>query len=186
MPDVLESIKDRRSVRKYKTSDITDEDLNEILEAVRWSPSWANTQCWEIVVVRDPSIKKELKGCFKSKGNPARDAVEQAPVVIALCSKLKTSGYYKGEVATKFGDWFMFDTGIAAQNLCLAAYAKGLGSVIIGLFDHDMAARVLNVKEGYELVTMIPIGYPEKRPSAPKRKEIKDFVHYDSFQPKPA
>ncbi len=182
MLDILALIKGRRSVRKYRASDITDEDIDNILEAVRWSPSWANTQCWELVVVKDKSIKKALKACFNSKGNPARDAVEQAPVVIALCSKLKTSGYYKGEAATKFGDWFMFDTGIAAQNICLAAHARGIGSVIIGLFDHDKAARVLNVKEGYELVTMIPIGYPEKIPAAPKRKEIREFVHYDSFQ----
>jgi nitroreductase len=57
----------------------------------------------------------------------------------------------------------------------------GLGSVILGLFDHDQAARILNVPEGFELVTLIPVGVPSKIPSAPKRREIKEFTHWDTF-----
>jgi len=75
----------------------------------------------------------------------------------------------------------MFDIGIAAQNLCLRVHDLGLGSVIVGLFDHNKAKEVLGVPEGYEVVVMIPVGYPAKVPSAPKRKEISEFTHYEKF-----
>ncbi|MFW6082088.1 MAG: nitroreductase family protein, partial [Desulfosalsimonas sp.] len=104
-----------------------------------------------------------------------------APVVIAMCARLKDAGYKKGEVTTKFGDWFMFDLGLACQNLSIAAHSLGLGSVIMGLYDHDRAAQVIKVPEGYELVALIPMGYPSKIPSPPKRRTLEEFVRRDSF-----
>ena len=181
MSDLFESIRERRSVRKYEEKDIPEDVLHQVLEAVRWAPSWSNTQCWEIVVIKDTSVKKKLQGSFPPKGNPAFKAIVAAPVLLALCGKLNTSGYYKDMVTTKFGDWFMFDLGLATQTLCLAAHDLGLGTVITGLFDHDKAREVLNVPQGYELVSLIPMGYPAKRSSAPKRKEVPEFTHYDGF-----
>ncbi len=181
MQDFMEIIRGRRSVRKYEDRDVPAEAVNTLLEAVRWAPSWANTQCWEIVVVRDRAVKQQLQASLPSKGNPAVGAMVQAPVVMALCAKLKSSGFYKGEVTTKFGDWFMFDLGIACQTLCLAAQAQGLGTVVVGLFDHDQAGSVLKVPDGYELVVMIPLGFPAKISSAPNRREIGEFRHVNSF-----
>jgi nitroreductase len=180
MSDIMDSIRRRRSVRKYKKQDLPEDLLNDLLEAVRWSPSWANTQCWEVIVVKDPETKKSLQETLP-KGNPAFSAIEDAPIILALCGKLMSSGYYKGAAATKFGDWFMFDLGIATQSLCIAAHSMGLGTVIVGLFDHDKAMRTLSVPEGFELSVLIPVGYPEKTPSAPKRKGIKEFVHHNLF-----
>jgi nitroreductase len=51
----------------------------------------------------------------------------------------------------------------------------------VGLFDHDKAKNVLGVGDGYELVAMIPVGYPAKDSPAPKRREIGEFTHYDKF-----
>ena len=130
-------------------------------------------------MVRDLSIKEQLQGTLIK--NPATKAMVQAPVVLVLCGKLKSSGYYKGKVSTKFGDWFMFDLGIAAQSLCLTAYDLGLGTVIVGLFDHNKTKKILGVPEDYEVVSMIPLGYPAKDSEAPKRREIKEFIHYDTF-----
>ena len=180
MEKFTEFIKNRRSVRKYAEREIPAETLDAVFEAVRWSPSWANTQCWEIVVIRDPGTRKKLQETIAPK-NPATKAITAAPVLIALCGKLNSSGFYKDVVTTKFGDWFMYDLGIATQTLCLAAHNAGLGTVVVGLFDHDRAGRIINVPEGVELVTLIPMGYPAKTGSAPKRKEIPDFVRYDSF-----
>jgi nitroreductase len=116
-----------------------------------------------------------------SPTNPAKKGLPDAPVVLALCGKALSSGYYKGEASTKFGDWFMFDLGIATQSVCLAAYNLGLGTVIVGSLDHDKAKDVLGVGEGYELVALIPVGYPAKDSAAPKRREISEFTHYDKF-----
>ncbi|MCD6306791.1 MAG: nitroreductase family protein [Deltaproteobacteria bacterium] len=180
MSDLMNIVKGRRSVRKYQDKDIPEKDLNQILESVRWSPSWANTQCWEVIVIRDPKVKKRVQEILP-KSNPAAKHLTEAPVILVLCAKLASSGYYKGEVTTKFGDWFMFDLGIAAQSICLTACDLGIGSVIVGLFEHDRVARELGVPQGYELAVLIPLGYPTKESEAPKRREISEFVHYDRF-----
>jgi len=75
----------------------------------------------------------------------------------------------------------MFDLGLAAQSLCLMAHNLGLGTVIVGLFDHDKAKQVIHVPDGYELVAIVPMGYPAKISSAPKRREVAEFIHNDTF-----
>jgi nitroreductase len=181
MPEFMDIVRSRRSIRKYEDRDVTAEVVGTLLEAVRWAPSWANTQCWEIVVVRSRAIKEQLQSTLPPKGNPAWSAILQAPVVLALCGRLKSSGYYRDQASTKFGDWFMFDLGVACQNIALTAHAHGLGTVVVGLFDHDKARAVLKVPEGYELVALIPVGYPAKISSAPKRRETTEFTHPDTF-----
>jgi nitroreductase len=180
MADLMNVIKGRRSIRRYEDKDIPEEHLQQVLEAIQWSPSWANTQCWEVVLVKDPGMKEKLQETL-SKTNPAFKGIIQAPVVLVLCGKLKSSGYYKGEVTTKFGDWFMFDLGLAAQSLCLAAHNLGLGTVIAGMLDHDKAKELLGLGDDYEVVALIPLGYPAKDSPAPKRRDIDEFTHYDRF-----
>jgi nitroreductase len=181
--DLMEAIKGRRSIRKYKPDPVPEEALRTLIEAVRWTPSWANTQCWEIIVVKDPKVKSDLAVALP-KGNPALSSMTDAPLLLILCGKKEISGYYKGEPSTEKGDWLMFDTGLAMENLCLAAYALGLGTVIIGRFDHRKVAEILGVPQKVEVVAMTPIGYPATEGSAPKRKEISEFVFYERYHGK--
>ena len=134
----------------------------------------------QAVVVQDLEIKEKLQETL-SRGNPATEAMVEAPVVIALCGKLERSGYKRGEVTTKFGDWFMFGLGLATQNLCLTAYKLNMGTVIVGWFDHDKVKEILHVPEGYEVVTLIPLGYPAHKGRESRRKQISEFVHNDIF-----
>jgi nitroreductase len=179
--DVMEAIKARRSVRKYRPDPVPEEELQSVLEALRWSPSWANTQCWEVIVVKDPKVKSELAGTLP-KGNPAVFSVKNAPVVLILCGTQGLSGYYKGQAATEKGDWLMFDLGMAMQNLCLAAHGLGLGTVVIGMFDHRKVAEILKVPRSLEVMAMTPLGYPATSGRAPRRKEIASFVSYEEFR----
>ena len=181
--DLMEAIKGRRSIRKYKPDAVPEEVLQKVMETVRWSPSWANTQCWEVILVRDPNIKAELANTLTTT-NPARSSMTDAPIVIVLCGKKGVSGYYKGQPATVKGDWLMFDTGIAMQSLCLAAYGLGLGTVVVGLFDHKKAEEILGVPQNVEVVAMTPLGYPAAAGGSPKRKEFPEFVYYDKYQGK--
>jgi len=180
MGELMEAIKGRRSIRRFEDRDIPEGALKDILEAVRWAPSWANTQCCEIIIAKELANKEKLQSTLP-KTNPAFKAIVQAPVVLVICGKLGSSGYYKGQVTTKHGDWFMFDLGIVTQNICLAAYDHGLGTVIVGLFDHDKAKDIVGLPEGYEVVAMVPVGYPAKDSPAPKRREISEFTHYETF-----
>jgi nitroreductase len=181
--ELMEAIKGRRSIRKYKPDPILEDILQKLFEGARWAPSWANTQCWEVVVVKDQNVKSELAATLV-KTNPALSSMTEAPLVIVLCGKKGVSGFKKGEATTIKGDWLMFDTGIAMQSLCLAAHELGLGTVIVGLFDHKKAEEILGVPQDREVVAITPLGYPAAESMAPKRKEISDFVFYDRYQHK--
>jgi nitroreductase len=181
--DLIEGIKGRRSIRKYKADPVSEEVLQKVIETMRWSPSWANTQCWELILVRDPNVKSELANTLTAT-NPARSSMAEAPLVVVVCGKKGVSGFKKGEAATVKGDWLMFDTGIAMQSLCLAAYGLGLGTVVVGLFDHKKAEEILGLPQNVEVVAMTPLGYPAAQGGAPKRKEFSEFVYYEKYPKK--
>ena len=180
MSELLETIQSRRSIRRYQEKAVPDEILNKLLEAARWAPSWANTQCWHFVVVKDTEIKKKIQETVSAR-NPSSLAIVNAPVLLVVCGQLKKSGYYNDEYPTKFGDWFMYDLGLATQNLCLAAHDSGLATVIVGLFDQDKVGEIIKLPAEHEVLVLIPLGYPDHEPSPPQRRELQEFVHYDSF-----
>ena len=183
--DFLDIVKGRRSNRKYLDKDVPDELVQQVLEAVRWAPSGGNIQPWEVIVIRDPDTKKRLQDTLGGY-NPARKAIVAAPLLLVLCAKEKIPDTYRKDkdILTKFGDWwFLFHLGSAAQNLCLAAHDMGLGTVMVGFFDHDRAKEILEVPEGYEVVLMTPLGYPDKAPKPPPRRPITQFSHSEKFSP---
>jgi len=190
--ELMEAIKGRRSIRKYRTEPVSEEALQTVLEAARWAPSWSNTQCWRLVVVRDKETKSKLadtlKGIKASRTNPADEAVRTAPVVIALCAELGVTGYHRDEsgenkLATDKGEsWFMFDVALAAQNMSLAAHSLGLGTVHTGLLDAAEAARIVGLPENVVLVELLPLGLPDEQPAARPRKEINEFVFLEKYQ----
>ncbi len=180
--DLMESIKGRRSIRKYKPDPVPEEALRMVLEAVRWAPSWANTQCWKVIIVKESAYKIRIGQDRYHKINPAQSTITEAPGLVVLCGAREVSGYYGGRPSTVKGDWLMFDTGLAMQNLCLAAYALGLGTVIIGMFDHKKVEEILGVPQNIEVVAMTPLGYPVTEGSAPKRKELSEFIFYDKYR----
>ena len=86
-----------------------------------------------------------------------------------------------GSYSTWRGDaWQMFDAGVASQTFALACHENGLGSVIMGIFDRDKITSLLEIPEERELVALIPIGYPNEEPVAPRRKPVDDLVVFKS------
>ena len=189
--DVMQVIKERRSIRKIRPESFDEEILRTILEAARWAPSWANTQCWRLVLVRDSETKSKLaetlRGVNPGKRNPSADAIREAPVVIAACAEKGVSGFYKSDdkqsqPSTDKGDWwFMFDLALALQNLTLAAHSLGLGTVHVGLFDSAEVARILNIPDHIAIVELMPLGWPAEQPSPRPRKEMSEFVFYEKY-----
>ena len=178
--ELMDAIKGRRSIRRYKPDPVPEEVLRTLLEAARWAPSWANSQCWEIIVLKDPKVKSEVAKTVP-KVNPGLSSLTEAPVLLVLCGRKEISGYYGGKPSTGKGDWLMFDTGLAMENLCLAAHALGLGTVIVGMFDHKKAGEILQVPSHVEVVAMTPLGYPAAQGGSPKRKDISEFVYYERY-----
>ena len=152
----------RRSIRKFKADAVSHELLSEIVETASYAPSWKHTQ-----ITRYP---------------PNGDIIAAAPVLMAVTIIKNRSGYERdGSFSTPRGDgWQMYDAGIASQCLCLAAYEKGLGSVILGLFDQSAAESLLELPEDRELVALIPVGYPDETPAVPRRKPVEELLSYQS------
>lgn len=185
--EVLEAIKTRRSIRKYKSTPVDDKTVEVVLEAARWAPSWKNTQCRRFIVVRDNEIKSQLADALigdPTKGLPNRadNAIRTAPVVIVVCAEMGKSGYNVGKPATDKGEyWYMFDVALAMQNLTLAAHWLGLGTVHVGSFDAKRVAGILEIPLGICVVEMTPLGYPDEEPEVRPRKELSEIVFYDKY-----
>jgi nitroreductase len=191
--DVFEAIKNRRSIRHYKTDPVDDKTVQAVLEAAHWAPSWGNIQCWRFIVIRDPKIKSEVADTLSRikvdnewVENAASKSIKQAPVLVALCAEKGQAGCSPdGTPVTDKGDyWFMFDIALAMENLTLAAHALGLGTVIVGGFDAKKVAQILGVPAGYTVVTMTPLGVPDRKGQVSPRKQLSEVLYKDRFNNK--
>jgi len=184
--DTLEAIGTRRSVRKFSDRRVEPEKLQAVLEAVRQAPSWANMQCWRLVVVTDPVVKGRIselsyvESFFATRGykfNPAQKALAEAPVVIVACADPTESGELRGQ------KYYLADMGIAAENLMIAAHSLGLGSVFVGVFEEEELGELLEIPPGIRIVGLFPIGYPQgELKAAPPRKPLDEIVHYEKWK----
>jgi nitroreductase len=179
--EIFEAINGRRSVRKFTDEDVPENDLNRILEAGQMAPSWVNFQIWEIVVVRDQATRNRLAEAV-ADSNPGKNALVMAPIVLAACGRKRKSGFYKGMESTALGDWLMFDVALFLGNVTLAAHALGYGTLHLGLIDHNKAATILSIPDGFQIVELMPIGRPASPPSkAPRRRDLSEFIHHERF-----
>lgn len=176
-----ECILGRRSIRKFKPDPVSHELLAQIVETASYAPSWKHTQ-----ITRYIAVEGELKEKIAREGTSLYPGngkiISSAPVLIAVTIIKNRSGYERdGSFSTPRGDgWQMYDAGVASQTFCLAAYEQGLGTVILGLFDQAPVEAMLQLPEDRELVALIPVGYPDEAPAAPRRKPVEDLLSYQS------
>ena len=175
--EAMENIYTRRSVRAYADRPVTRKTLDRVLSAALMAPSWKNTQTAGYLVIQTPEMKEKLMECL-----PAYNArtVSTAPVVVVMTTRKSRCGYERDcSYSTKKGDrWEMFDAGIACQTLCLAAWAQGLGTCIMGIYDEDQVPALLKVPEEQMVTALVAMGYPAESPEAPNRKSLEDKVQY--------
>lgn len=174
-----ECILGRRSIRKFKPDAIDHELLKQVVEAASYAPSWKHTQ-----ITRYIAVEGALKDTIAEKGTDMfpnnGSIIKNAPMLIAVTVIKRRSGYERdGSFTTDRGDgWQMYDAGVASQTFCLAAHEAGLGSVILGIFDRKLITDLLKLPEDRELVALIPIGYPDEEPAAPRRKPVDDLISF--------
>lgn len=178
--EALECIKSRRSVRKYSDQPVTREVLDKIFEAVIYAPSWKNTQSVRYTVVEDPELKAKIAEEAVLGFALNQKTISRCPVLLIQSTINERSGRSPdGTVDTSKGDtWTMYDAGISAQTLCLAAEEYGLGTVIMGVFDEDKLAPLVNLPENQTVTGMIAIGYPAGENKMPPRKPASEIVTY--------
>lgn len=175
--DLIAGIKERRSIREFNNKDISESTLREIIDTARFYPSWKNTQ-----TVRFIAVKSNLKALI------AENAVmgfEKNKININGCNTLMViatingrSGYERdGNPTTSKGSHFQsFDAGLATEALVLSAYEKGVGSVILGIYDESKIKEILNIGDDMSISCIVAMGYYDNNPQAPKRKEIDEIL----------
>lgn len=173
-----ECITGRRSIRAFTQEAVPHELISEIVETASYAPSWKHTQIVRYIAV-EGELKDKIAGCTSAYARNG-EIIAAAPMVIVVTVIKGRSGYERdGSFTTHRGDgWQMFDAGVASEAFCLAAYEKGLGTVIMGIFDDDKVAELLDIPEGREVIALIPVGYPAEAPVAPRRKPVAELVTF--------
>ena len=166
--------KHRYSCRNYKEEKPSGEILDEVLNAARLAPSAKNLQPWKFIVVDDETVLQDVKATY------GRTWIESAPVVIAVCGD-----HGSAWIRDDGKDHTDVDVAIIIDHLTLAATDKGLATCWICKFDARAAEAVLGVPEPWEVIALIPIGFPadEVDPDrhSMKRKKLGEIVKYNRF-----
>lgn len=177
--EALECIKGRRSVRQFTDEKVSKELFEEIVDVARFAPSWKNTQIARYVALTGASKDKLAEVSFAAWAGNA-NIINSAPMAVVVTYIKNRSGFERdGSFSTKKEDrWQNFDCGIAAEAFCLGAFEKGLGTVILGIFDEDEVAKAIGLSEDRGVACIIALGHPVSVPDAPKRKEVEELVTY--------
>jgi len=179
--ETIESIKGRRSIRKYKDAVVSRELMEEIIEVTRYAPSWTNTQTARWTLVEDLGIIKKFATDAVKGFSYNVDTLKNAKGVAVLSFVRGKSGRaekYNVETSENSERWEYFDTGIACQTFCLAAYAKGVGTCIFGVIDEGIIAKEINPPEGETVAALIVYGFADEEPKVPRRKEVGDILRW--------
>jgi len=166
---ILENIKTRRSVRKFSDRQISDGNMDLIIEAGRWAPSGANAQPWQFIVARDRAVIKSIADACYYSVLKSRHVGEANVVVVILGNPAVGSATY------------LQDCTIAGANMTLMANALGIGSCWIGAFEDDTIRDILAIPEGLKIIALISFGYAAKEPRVTPRLEHKDIVHLEGY-----
>ncbi len=177
--NAVDCIKGRRSIRRFTKQAVDHSLLEEVIEAASYAPSWKHSQTIRYIAVEGDLKDRIGSECTSTYPNNGV-IIQNAPLLIAVTVIRGRCGYEKdGSFTTHRGDtWQMFDAGVASEAFCLAAYEKGLGTVIMGIFDEEKIVNLLEIPENRELIALIPVGYPDEEPAAPRRKPVSDLLSY--------
>jgi nitroreductase len=172
--EILQAISDRRSIRKYKDVPVEWEKIEQVLNAARLAPSWKNMQCWRFLVLTDPKKRAALLQAFPDD-NPGKKAIAMAPCSIVVCADPSESGIENGI------EYYIADTAIAFEHICLAAHGLGLGSCWMGWFDEAAVKDALGIPEAIRIVGITPLGYPDQEPKPRPRKELSEIAYSEEW-----
>ena len=174
--ETIETIMERRSIRKYKPETVARETLEKIMECGINAPNGQNKQSWEVRVVDNPVVMDEIKAVMaEAYGDNAEMAVgcfRGAPVMVFIARDLNY-------------DFSAYDCGLLAENIMLSAQSLGVGSICLGspvrfINDNPACAPILErlgFSEGYEFCLCVGLGYADEAPEAkPRMKEKVKFV----------
>jgi nitroreductase len=169
---LYETIKLRKSVRKYRRDPVPEESLKKILNAARMAPTAENFQPWKIIVVTDEDIKRKLVPACNNQR-----FVAEAPVVLVACG-LPDEAY---PIMGGYMNSYPVDVAIVLDHLMLAAASEGLGTCWIGSFKEEKVAETVGVPQEAKVVALTPLGYPAEEMERTDRKNLTELVSYNKY-----
>lgn len=182
---MIDILKNRKTIRKYTDQKIEQDLLNEILEAGVRASTTGNMQVYSVVVTQDDAMKEKLAPCHFNQ-----PMVKQAPVTLTFCADFNRFNLWCKESNAQPGyDNFLsfvtaaIDALLVAQNVCVAAEAKGLGICYLGTTTYlaDKIIEVLQLPKGVVPITTVTLGYPDEHPKQVERLPLEAVVHYESY-----
>lgn len=202
---VYKTIYSRRDVRgEYKADAIPDDVLMRVLKAAHHAPSVGFSQPWDFVIVKDSSVKQQVKDAFQLAHNNAAEmfdgdkkdqyktfkleGIMEAPVGICVtCDRLRNGPVVIGRTAIPEMD--LYSAVCAVQNLWLAARAENLGMGWVSIIDNNTLQNILGIPEHIVPIAYLCLGYVSKFHENPElekagwlpRENIDDLIHYDRW-----
>ena len=164
----LDLVRQRYSVRAFKSEPVEDEKLQQILEAAQLAPTAANRQPFRVVVMRTSEHRAVLQQIY------GQGWFLEAPLVLCVCG-VSSEAWVRRHDGINYVD---VDAAIVMDHIVLAATSLGLGTCWIGAFNPDAARKGLNLPTGYHAVAFTPLGYPDDHPGPKRRKELSDLVKF--------
>lgn len=162
--NIFEAINKRRSVRAYQDKEISDNDLNKILEAARMAPTSFNAQNFKLIIIKDAKKKTDLASLSRSP------FIAKAPLILVALSVNKENKYAPLDVA------------IVLNHIMLSAWDLGIGTVFIGAYHNDEIRKFLGAPETSEMIALMPLGYPADKEIPKKRRELNELVSYEKYR----
>lgn len=194
----MQSIYNRRSIRKFQEKNVPKDVLEELLNAGRAAPSAKNRQPWKYIVfggtqkqelldVMQTGLVREEQGITnlpKSRyGIPdAKNTLkimQQAPIIIVILNTNAKSPFLPVDNDERIME--ICDTlsiGAAVENMLLAAEELGLGTLWIANTCFAYKELVSYLRTEHQLVGAVAAGYPDETPPQRPRKQLEEIVEY--------
>lgn len=206
--ELIEAIKKRRSIRKFKSDEIPKEDIYEIIRVATLAPSAHNKQMWRFIAISNKEVLKEMKrGIVKEieeisswpevkeaetkiKGMRAYSTFfVKAPLVFAVLVKpyhsmvdelLKLEGLKKGQVELLHSHVEIQSVAAAVENLLLAATEKGYGTCWMcgPLIAAPALEKILQVEKPWKLMALVTMGIPNQELKPKLLKDIDEVLEF--------
>jgi len=185
--ETFDTIRKRCSLKGHISGrEIEPEKINLILEAGQLAPSARNYQPWRFIVVQDRKVVEKLVKAFSE----SNQVMVEATVILVVCARA-------GDDVIKNGlEYYLFDVGLAVENMVLAATALGIITHLMTAFDEAMVKQILHIPADVRAVVATPLAYPveasydeaaQARLSARTRKDLKELVLINQWsEPEPA
>lgn len=168
--EILKAVKERRSVRDFQKKDIPEEIIDKLIDALIWAPSAGNLQARRFYFIKDARLKRDIASAALNQS-----FISEAPLAIVGCTDSSISNRY-GERGVNL--YSIQDVATSIMGMMLVAYENGLGTVWVGAFREGEASKVLNLPRNLRPVAIVPVGYPSRIPSPPRRVSREEAIEF--------